>query len=163
MKIMFVCTGNTCRSPMAEALYRSAAIKAGRHDEVRSRAATTRYLGTKVLGKDSPSSSIMQEEYKLDISQHQPTAICSEDIAWSDLILTMENDHVRELKTIFIGGRNLHLGTKLHTFGDYIELRGEEVEDPMETGTEEAYRECAKQLDSWTNMLVDKLNAEGEL
>jgi protein-tyrosine-phosphatase len=164
MKIMFVCTGNTCRSPMAEALYRQSSTEAGRHDEVRSRAATTCYLGDRVLGRESLSASILLQEYGLDISQHLPTAISSRDIEWSDLILAMENKHVKELKTIFIGGRNLGLDTKLHTFGDYIGLRGEEVEDPMEKeeGKTEAYRECAKQLDSWTNILVKKFNVQGK-
>ncbi len=143
---------------MAEALYRKAAIKAGRLDEVISRGTMTDPETARTLGDDWPSSIVMMQYYGLDISQHVPKAVGAGDIAWADLILTMTKHHVGELRQKFSDRPDLHLDRKLHTFGNYLGLSVSGVDDPIGK-TYDVYHQNAKQFESWTKLLVEKLNS----
>ena len=103
----------------------------------------------------------MRKYHNLEISQHHPKSVNAEDIVWADLILAMETCHADTLKHRFQQPLSL-FKNKLDTFGNYLGLSGIDVEDPMPKGTPKAYIKCAKQLDSWTSILADKLNAQGK-
>lgn len=85
--ILFVCTGNTCRSPMAEAMLRDLAGRAGKAVEVRS-AGVGAVDGYPV----SPNAAETLRRRKLPVPGPS-RALSAEQIAWADLILTMTSSH----------------------------------------------------------------------
>lgn len=90
-RILFICTGNTCRSPMAEALLRQMAAKRGITVAVRS-------AGVSTIDGLPVSAHAVQTLRQWDI-EHKSTsrALTSEAVNWADLILTMTSSHKRGL------------------------------------------------------------------
>jgi protein arginine phosphatase len=89
LRILFVCTGNTCRSPLAEGLLRIRVHKEGLAAEVRS-AGVSATTGVPISRN---SASILKEAgFNEPISS---LAIQESDVKWADLILTMTVGHKR--------------------------------------------------------------------
>ena len=88
--IMFVCTGNLCRSPMAEGLLRQKL--ADEELDTRHRVSST---GTwAVEGRHASEHAItVMEERGVDISAHIARTITARDVAEADLILVMSREH----------------------------------------------------------------------
>ncbi|XEC95305.1 low molecular weight protein arginine phosphatase [Paenibacillus tarimensis] len=109
-RVIFVCTGNTCRSPMAEALLREQAKAKGLNIEVRS-------AGVSTLD-GLPVSAYAAETLKFWNISHSGSsrALTSESVGWADLILTMTAGHKRQLLE-----RYPQAVDKAHTLKEYVE------------------------------------------
>ncbi|MGG1552488.1 low molecular weight protein arginine phosphatase [Paenibacillus ferrarius] len=117
MRILFVCTGNTCRSPMAEGLMRMKVRQEGLVAEVRS-AGVSAMTGGPI---SRHSAALLQEAgFEETISSF---AIQSSDIAWADLVLTMTNGHKRTVIQRFP-----HAVDKTFTLKEYVEDNTENLE-----------------------------------
>lgn len=88
MKILFVCTGNTCRSPMAEGILRELAKKEGLDIEVESGGIAT-FNGDRA----AENSLRVMEDIGIDIGEHRTLEVNQDLIDEYDLILTMSNSH----------------------------------------------------------------------
>jgi arsenate reductase len=83
MKILFVCIGNACRSPMAEALFNLEATI--RHNDFIAKSAGVRPY-THVIDKSVET----MRELGVDISSHKPQSISFELIEWADKIILLD-------------------------------------------------------------------------
>ncbi|GGA12486.1 protein-tyrosine-phosphatase [Paenibacillus marchantiophytorum] len=110
MRILFVCTGNTCRSPLAEGLLRIRVHQEGLAAEVRS-AGVSAISGGPISRN---SASLLQEAgFKDSLSS---LAIQESEVQWADLILTMTMGHKRTVIQRFPDAME-----KTFTLKEYVE------------------------------------------
>ncbi|MCL2353755.1 MAG: low molecular weight protein arginine phosphatase [Defluviitaleaceae bacterium] len=83
MNILFICTGNTCRSPMAEAFAKYLGLQA-------SSCGTHAKQG---LPASKHARDVLLREYELDISNHSSRPISEELLQEATLIVAMNKDH----------------------------------------------------------------------
>lgn len=122
--ILFVCTGNTCRSPMAEGALRTLLDKERPGKSVVMSAGTSAATGF-------PATMFAIEAAKIwdcDISRHKSQLLDSHLIDRADLILCMAPEHLAEVLRQVPSARN-----KAFLFKNFPDGRthGEPVEDPI--------------------------------
>lgn len=87
-RLLFVCTGNTCRSPMAEALARREAASRGMDVEIRSAG-----IGAAAGSGTSSGAFLAGRERNLDLSDHVATPLTGELVEWADRVVCMTAAH----------------------------------------------------------------------
>ena len=151
-RILFVCSGNTCRSPLAERLARREAEERGLDDvEVRS-------AGT-FAGRGAPASRgavLAARRQGLDLSGHRSTPLGPELVEWADLVLAMTNAHLR-VATDVGGGEKAALVTE-YLPEDHPEY-GREVGDPAGAGVER-YEEVLRLLETAVGGVLDAIDPD---
>jgi protein-tyrosine-phosphatase len=147
MKILFVCSGNTCRSPLAEAIMKRIVADTGSKDIDVSSAGTQAWDGSSA----SDGSLLVGMERGLDLSNHRSRRLTDEIIADSDLILVMAPSHLAHVK-------DMAPGANVHLLGGYGagESVGTTLQDPF-GGDLEAYRETANDLERELEALLHRL------
>ncbi|HSR40598.1 MAG TPA: hypothetical protein VLL48_00460 [Longimicrobiales bacterium] len=152
-RLLFVCTGNTCRSPLAEALAREAAASRGLTG-VECRSAGIR------ASADAPASAgsvTVAEEAGLDLGSHRSTPLDEELLDWADLILCMTVSHRLVVERMGAGDRAVLLTRFLPE--DHPE-RGRSVVDPV--GREvEVYRDVLGLIEEAVAGLLDAVASPG--
>jgi len=146
-RILIVCTGNVCRSPMAVGLLRRRLAEDGLAGEIIVESA-----GTWGLDGEPASGYALQvmAERGVDISDHRARSLSRSDIERADLILTMEERHRRQI---------FHAQpTALQKVFLLSEMAGEhdDVEDPYGLSLEE-YRLCADELERLISLGYDEI------
>jgi len=132
-KIYFVCTGNTCRSPMAQALANQY-FKTGKCDML----AYSRGIMTTNLKASKYAVSAMKD-YGLDISGHVSMSIKYEDLENADKVITMTKEHKQYINQNFSG-----FDDKIYTLGE-VAGTSADVTDPFGASFE-IYLQCANQI-----------------
>lgn len=151
LMILFVCTGNTCRSPMAQALMtKKIQDRFGHLAKDGSVPIVTRSAGVSAFGDDPASHGALQAiaNYGLSLASHQSTQINTELVEQADLILAMGTRHRHVIVSQWPS-----LASKVHL----ISPDGGEISDPF-GGPLEIYQKCAEQLDRHTSYWAEQLD-----
>ncbi len=121
MKVLFICTGNTCRSPMAEGLLKDISKKNKLNLEVES-------AGVFAMDEDNISKNAASALKKLniDISNHKSQNVSQELVDSSDLILTMSKSHKETLLLNYP-----HIGNKVFLLNEYAFNIDKDIKDPF--------------------------------
>jgi protein-tyrosine phosphatase len=179
-RVLVVCTGNVCRSPIAEGLLR-AALEAKLGDQAPS-VASAGTMGWVGSGAD-PASVEAAAERGVDISTHRARELRSDEVLAADLVLAMARDHedaladlaptrtftlkqlVRLLEALPAPGPGDPDAMLTARIADADDLRrngfegypyDEDVTDPLGMPLE-SFRAIAWELDEWCGRLADGL------
>lgn len=134
IKILFICHGNICRSPMAEFIMKDLVEKAGLSQEifVSSAAMTSEEIGNDMY----PPAKRMLTAMGVPFEKRKARRMTKADYEENDIIIGMDEENWRHL-LLLTGGRK----EKLHLLMDYTDRPGE-VADPCYTGDfKETYRD----------------------
>ncbi len=140
LSIVFVCTGNTCRSPMAEALCRSMLAKrlGCAVQELADRGVIVSSAGISATmgGRPSPEAVAVMSEFGIDLSSHASQPLGPQLIRHADMIWTMTRAHRQAILNQWpeAAGR-VHL----------LSLDGHDVSDPIGCAIEQ-YRRCVEHI-----------------
>ena len=136
-EILIVCTGNICRSPMAEGLLRHMlALRRLEGFEVRS-------AGTHAMdGRPAePHAVAAVREMGVDISAHTARSLDRDMVVRAGLILVMEQGHADLIARVLPPERQGQALRRLAAFGPRADIQ--EIEDPYGQPLD-AYRGCAR-------------------
>jgi len=151
LKIFFVCEGNSCRSVIAEHIFRNMLEKRGINNvQVFSRGLDVRHFAAAYY-----TVKVMTEEYGIDVSRHVPKELNKEEGKAADLILTMSRD--QKQRAIYYGWAS---PDKTYTLPEFV--NGDEVDeikDPYGYKDEE-YRATVRKIENYLHKLLRKLFKE---
>lgn len=145
-RILLVCTGNTCRSPMLQAFLKEKLKRFEKKIEVKS-------AGISVGEGDKVTAEARQalKNYNIVI-RHKPTQLKQEDLQKADTIITMTD----EIKSYL--GNNI-CDYKIYSMRQAV---GFNIPDPFGFGTR-SYGECATVLDRASDIIIENLKQAGKI
>lgn len=147
-----MCTGNTCRTPLAEAAARREAIRRELDVEVRS-------AGTFAARGQPASGGALRTAQRqgLDLSGHRSEPVTEEALDWADEVYGMTPSHVRVVNSA-AGEEVATLLTGL--LAPDHPARGGPVTDPV-GGPDAAYQEAFELIHECVTRLLDRIQEEG--
>ena len=128
IKILFVCHGNICRSPMGEFILKDLVEKAGLADrfQIESAATSTEEIGNPVY----PPARRKLAQHGIDCAGKTARQLTADDYGRFDLLLGMDRANIRNMTRICGGDPQ----GKIHLLMEYAGHPGREVADPWYTG-----------------------------
>lgn len=127
-KILFICHGNICRSPMAEFLLKDIVNKRGLADafEIASAATSREEIGNPV----HYGTRTKLAQFGISVTGKHAVQVTKRDYEHYDLLLVMDKNNIRNLRRVI--GEDTQ--NKVQLLLDYTERKGESIADPWYTG-----------------------------
>ena len=155
MKVMFVCTGNICRSPLAHAVLEHKARERGLSDalEVESSGIHSYHIG------DNADSRMRQTARDRGVTlDHKARHLSRQDLNEYDLLLAMDRSHYREMERMAAGDPTLV--SKIQLFGSYLDSdQAPDIPDPYyggQSGFDLVFEMVSEGCDSLLEGLSDR-------
>lgn len=152
-RVLFVCTGNICRSPTAEGVFRHMALEAGLGGAIESASAGTH--GYHVGEPPDPRTVAAARRRGFDLSAQRARKVRREDFEVYDLILAMDQDHLAHLESL----RPNDARAEVRLFLDYHPARAHtDVPDPYYGGPE-GFERVLDMIEHTSRALLEEIAA----
>lgn len=146
MKVLFVCTGNTCRSPMAEGILKKLARDKELNLQVNS-AGIAVYQG----GPAAQNTIEVMNDINIDMSNHRSSQLSKASMEEANLILTMSRGHKYGILNEFPDHED-----KVFNLIEYAYGKDGDIGDPY-GGSKELYEEIRDEIYRAIELIVDSL------
>lgn len=155
VRILFICTGNVCRSPMAHYYAQKLANESSKPELYYIESA-----GINAYDGDRATDSAIKvmNKYNVDLSKHTATNIANSGIMESDYVITMTNLHKRILIEMFPEKKD-----KIYTLRELVYDNPEylDIDDPWGYNLD-IYEDISKQIIEAVDIFMKNLEAENE-
>jgi protein-tyrosine-phosphatase len=145
--VTFVCTGNTGRSPMAEALAENYVKEHNLNIIVQSRGMN---VDPKEITVEEGTAKVLKDR-GIDITSHRATQLVKDDMDRSDYLLTMTQKHKDGILKQYPDAKD-----KVFTLAEFATGKHEDLSDPYKQPIS-AYIKVEKQLDQFLPLALDKI------
>lgn len=150
--VMFVCTGNICRSPMAEAIF----------EKMVPGEADIRVFSTGTHAKEgnlaTENSAVVSKSAGLDLSNHRAKRLSGEMVGQADIILAMEPLHIEHILCLDLWAKDKTFN--LARFAANCQTDGDMIPDPY-GGSLREYQICFRMIHECIGnlyeMIIDRL------
>lgn len=151
MKVMFICTGNICRSAMAHRLLEK------RLEDLNKRDIEVYSCGIYAENGDGSTYNAIEamKEYNVDLKSHRATNIRNSNIENMDVILCMTKSHKYAVIQLYP-----NIKDKVFTLKEYVNYmeNAQDVDIPDPWGYDaEVYRHCAEEISVCIELLLQKI------
>ena len=157
IKILFVCLGNICRSPLAMALFKQEAKTRGLADAfLTDSCGTSNYH----IGEPPDRRTTMNAEDNGIFIRHRARQLTKDDLPYFDYILAMDSENIRSVVSLDPQGEHQNKIKLMRDFDD--QYKGSDVPDPF-FGGENGFQEVFVILRRSVNNFLDFLEEEHSL